>query len=124
MKLKTLYSVNNIMAWIDRQPHKVIEDIDAALNNPEYDPHGIGPSYNLRGVSDELAYWTALNAFLIGLWGRVKYDTERTEKGRMAMRDFLEAAAQAARHNYESTSRVLTSYEILSKESQMNRSLR
>ena len=121
MKARSIYHVNNIMQWVDHDPLKVIADINAALTEPEINVHGIGPHYNLVGVSHELAYWSELNSFLIGLWGRMKHDTERTEKSRMAVRDFLYEAAHAARQNWDTTSRVQSSYELLARDAAMSR---
>jgi hypothetical protein len=120
VKIKAQYHVNNIMSWVDLQPLRVIEDINAALNDPETNVHGIGPAYNLQGVSHELAYWSELNAFLIGLWGRIKHDTERTEKSRMAVRDFIYEAASAARLNWQATSRVQSSYELIAEDTKIS----
>ncbi|SRR6266704_1010623 len=116
-----IYTVNNIIDWIINNPKQVIVDINMAVNCPQIPVHGLGPTYNLVGVSEELAYWSSLNAFLIGLWGVVKFSTERTQKDRMAIRDFIYEMAQASRHNYEATSRVLRSYEILTEETRMEK---
>ncbi len=119
-----IYTVNNIMNLVDANPRQVISDINAAVNNPQFQVHGIGPQYNLAGISHELAYWASLNASLIGLWGVLKFTTDRTQKARMAIRDYIYEMAQASRFNYEATSRVLKSYELLNEETKMEKGSR
>lgn len=121
MNLRDKYTVNNIMWYAGNQPAQVLNDIDSLFSAPELQVHGIGPEYNLIGVSHELAYWSNLNASLEGLAMVVKLNTDRTNKIFMAVRDGLFSMAQAARQNYEATSRVLTSYERLAKDTEADK---
>lgn len=118
--IKTVFTVNNIVSYVDSYGPHVIGEINNALNNPEFEPHGIGANYNLVAVSHELGYWAELNAYLIGLWGALKYHTDRNQKERMAVRDFIYEAAQAARKNWDSASRVQSSYELLAEDTRMS----
>lgn len=122
MSIRDKYTVNNVMAYIDGgRGLELIGDVDAMVNGAGSQVHGIGPEYNLVSISHELAYWSNLSASLDGLAGVVKFHTERTQKHRMAVRDHLFLMAQACRGKYESTSRVLTSYERLAKDTEADK---
>ena len=119
-RIRSTLNVNNVMNMIDMNPNFVINEINDALNDPVFEPHGIGHGYNLQTVSYELGYWAELNAYLVGLWGRVKHDTQRTQQSRMAIRDFLYEAAQAARKNWDCASRVQSSYELIAEDTKIS----
>jgi hypothetical protein len=112
------YNVNNIITAADGIPNQLIDDIQALLEEPNHTVVGITPHYNLITISHELAYWANLNAYLTGLWGRLRKDAG-TNKHRIAMRDYLEAAASVSRKTYDAVSRIQSSYELIYQDTRM-----
>jgi hypothetical protein len=120
--LRGILTTNNIAEAVDDDPGAVIELIQDIIDNPDYDiPDAEVSSENVIRLMELQSYYTNQYPYLVGLWGSLRYQTERTDNVRVALRDHLEKAVSACSKKYEAASRMLTGIQVVQNESRESR---
>lgn len=123
--LAVLISLNNIVEYCDNHPHYVIDYVSYMLNE---DPLSIITALHTKDdllrAQKQLALFSNMNGWLTPLWAKMKHVTDKTQRERIAMRDFLEATAAMARQKWEAVSRNYTIYQGMVEETRMDNGIR
>jgi hypothetical protein len=111
-----LITTNNVVAYVDHTFDMLLDEVQFLIDDEQQDIPDSGPSKeNVARLIRLLAFYGSTYSYLIGLWGALRF-AAGSDKKRIAGRDYLEKAVSGCKSKYETTSRILTSYQILMED--------
>lgn len=111
-----LTTMNIVETTLDA-PELVLELIQDIIDSPDFDiPDEAVTRQNIEKLQRRYAYYGNQYPYLVGLWGALRYAALNKNGKLMAMRDYLEKAVSACSKKYDTASRMLTGYQIISEE--------
>lgn len=117
-----LLTINNISEVAEDSPDYVLDEIQSIIDGADLDlPDEVASSDNVRVLMHRQAYYGNQYPYLVGLWGAMKTATPRTNARGIAIRDYLEKAASACKLKFESSSRILTGYQEINRDTSQRR---
>lgn len=112
-----MVTTNNVLQYVDTAFEILLDEVQYLIDAEDFDIPNTGPSKeNVNRLIQLLAFYGSNYTYLIGLWGAVRYGSERSQSHRIAARDYLECAVSGCKKKYEAVSRILTAYQTLQDE--------
>jgi hypothetical protein len=115
-----MITIDNVLDISRNNPTDIVQAVAEIIDSPEYAiPTEVTGKAGVRETLRLSAYYAGIYPYLINLWGVVRIHAGRDAQ-LIAVRDYLEKAASAAKLKWQAASRGLTGFQTLQEEEEMH----